>query len=367
MGRCLGLSSVPDVRKLGYLPSFDGMRAIAILLVLATHAGVLPGGTLGVDLFFVLSGFLITTLLLEEHETAGTLSVQAFYARRAFRLLPALWLLLGVYAIHALLQHGRLGSPGHIGGAALIGFGYVANFFAAAWSPHQAHYLMHLWSLAQEEQYYLLWAPLLLFVLVRGQIRTILCGIAVLVVLVTTERWILLLSGAASTRISFAPDTNLDSLLIGSAAGFLWTRTTLQVRGRTAIAAAVVAAAAVFAMPHFTSGDRADLLTAVSPIFPAACAAVLIFLAADCGRTFASRTLGIGPLRYLGVMSYGVYLWHFPLMHLLGVLRGLGLTAVVAPVSYRYVEAPLRRYGRRLAARPQSGPVGTLATEPASS
>src|SRR4051812_31489927 len=104
-------SNVYRVRKLGYVPSLDGMRAIAVALVLAAHAGVLPGGTLGVDLFFVLSGFLITTMLLEEHERTGTLSVRAFYTRRAFRLLPALWLLLGAYVVYAVLEHGRLGSP----------------------------------------------------------------------------------------------------------------------------------------------------------------------------------------------------------------------------------------------------------------
>ena len=176
------------MRRLGYRPSLDGLRAVAILLVVAVlPRSWLPGGTLGVDLFFVLSGFLITTLLLEERGATGDVSLPHFYARRALRLLPALWLLLIVYVAYGL-ANGHHGLPSHVLGAAAIGAGHVANFFAAAGSPNQAHYLVHLWSLAQEEQFYLLWPIVLLALLRRGvSTRTLLLGFATLVVAVPSS------------------------------------------------------------------------------------------------------------------------------------------------------------------------------------
>jgi len=347
-------TEVHEARTLGHRPSLDGLRGVAILLVVAAHAGVLGGGTLGVDLFFVLSGFLITTLLLEEHASTGAISLRAFYVRRAARLLPALWLLLAAYALYASLAGGSLGSAGHVAGATAIGLGYVANFFAAAWSPAQCHYLAHLWSLAEEEQFYVLW-PLALVVLLRREVRmaAVVRALGVLVVAVAVERWVLLATGASPFRIGFAPDTNLDALLIGCGAGILWSRGRVAVPGRVAATALAAAALAVGVAPLVVSSNRADLISAVCPVFPLACAAVLVHVT-DRGSGLAGRALTLRPLRAVGRVSYGIYLWHFPLMHLAGVPAGLLLTAVVVPVSHRYLEAPLRRRGREFVRRPRA-------------
>jgi peptidoglycan/LPS O-acetylase OafA/YrhL len=356
------------MEKLGYRPALDGIRAVAILLVVAAHAGWLSGGTLGVDLFFVLSGFLITTLLIEEHQTTNKVSLPSFYARRALRLLPALWLLLIAYVAYGLVN-GHHGSPGHVLGAAAIGIGYVANFFAAAWSPSQAHYLMHLWSLAQEEQFYLLW-PVALVAFLRRDISStkLLRGLMVLLVGGAVLRWFLVLGGASYFRISFAPDTNLDPLAIGCTAGILWTRKQIRVGGWFAVAAALVVVASVVLVP-LVSDERGRIVAISAPWFPLACAAILLYLI-DNQSTTAARTMSVRPLRYVGKISYGIYLWHFPLMHLGGVVAGLVMTAVAAPVSYRYLEAPIRRAGAGKLSRrhrPQSAdPVSgsTIATPP---
>jgi peptidoglycan/LPS O-acetylase OafA/YrhL len=162
------------VTKLGYVPALDGIRAIAIALVVVVHATRRPpSGNLGVDLFFVLSGFLITTILLEERATRGHVPLSAFYRRRALRLVPALVVMLGCFllvsTVLALVRGTSLHEP-VLGVAA--GLGYFSNIVIAAGDrpfamPSPIH---HLWSLAEEEQFYLVW-PLVLFVVLRGHVR----------------------------------------------------------------------------------------------------------------------------------------------------------------------------------------------------
>ena len=345
------------MKPLGQQPSLDGLRALAIIAVVAVHAGFLRSGVLAVDFFFVLSGFLITTLLLDEHARTGTLSLRSFHVRRATRLVPALWLLLVAYVAWAALQGGALGSPSHVAGAAAVGAGFVANFFATAWSPHQAQYLAHLWSLAEEEQFYVVW-PLLLALLLRRRCstRAVLTGLGAVVAMVTVERWLLALGGASTSRIAFAPDTNLDGLTIGCAAAF--ARSGLGWRPTRAAGAAALAAVVLLGLvfPELAGGDRSFTLPVAAPAFPAACAVVIVFLVS--GESLASRALGVQPLRYVGRASYGIYLWHLPLMHAAGVPFGLLLTTVAAAVSYRYVEAPVRRLGRRWTQHAQRTPAG---------
>src|SRR5580698_739365 len=161
-----------------YLPALDGLRAFAVAGVFAYHLGFgwASGGYLGVDLFFVLSGFLITSLLLEEWVTTARIKLAAFWARRARRLLPALFLVLGAIALYVVLN-GRFGPPGSaaqvdlsgLRGDALATLFYVANWHAIF--AHQSYFaqfsapspLEHTWSLAIEEQFYLVWPPVLLF------------------------------------------------------------------------------------------------------------------------------------------------------------------------------------------------------------
>jgi peptidoglycan/LPS O-acetylase OafA/YrhL len=151
------------VGRLGYVPALDGLRGIAILLVLGYHVGWIPGGFLGVDVFFVLSGFLITTLLLEEWGQSGAIDLRAFYVRRVRRLLPALLVLLATLGMLAAFEaaDGRVGEGEAIASSITVCLLYVANIWRAS-----GHFLTgpltQMWTLAQEEQFYLLWPPLLL-------------------------------------------------------------------------------------------------------------------------------------------------------------------------------------------------------------
>jgi peptidoglycan/LPS O-acetylase OafA/YrhL len=323
----------------------DGLRAVAVLFVVAAHVGFLRGGTLGVDLFFVLSGFLITTLLLEEHEARGAVSLLGFYTRRAFRLFPALWLLLSAYLAFGLAS-GRIGSPRHLLGAAAVGLGYLENLFLAGSSGVPAHYLWHLWSLAEEEQFYLLW-PIVLGYCLRRKVtaRDICLILAGLLVAVNVDRLALFFSGAGSARIWFGPDTHSDGLILGCLAALACARGRTITRSAAAVGACV--ALALVAIPSVKPLSDAVLLTVTAPAFPVGCALV-IWHAWSNSSAKVWRALSIRPLTYLGRISYGIYLWHFPLMHAMRIAPGLIMTVVVAAVSHRFVEAPLRRYGRRL-------------------
>ncbi len=151
--------------RLGYVPALDGVRAVAVLLVVACHALSMPGGFLGVEIFFVLSGFLITTLLLEERQAQGRLGLRSFYIRRVWRLYPALAALLAAWLVLSALGLTPLPPAGEAVGVLVSGT-YLANA-ANAWFFPLPIGLQHLWSLALEEQFYLLWPPLLALVLYK--------------------------------------------------------------------------------------------------------------------------------------------------------------------------------------------------------
>jgi len=314
-------------------------------MVVAAHAGLLRAGTLGVDLFFVLSGFLITTLLLEEHALTGSISLGGFYVRRAFRLFPALWLLLTAYLIVGMAS-GRIGSPHHVLGAAAVGLGYVENLFLAGSSGVPAHYLWHLWSLSQEEQFYLLW-PILLGLCLRRRLgtRRICLLLGGLLVAANVDRVALFATGAGSARIWFGPDTHADGLILGCLAALACTQG--RTISRTAAAAGAVVALALVAISSVKPLSDAVLLTVTAPAFPAGCA-LLIWHAWCNSSAKIWRALSVRPLTYIGQISYGIYLWHFPLMHAMRIAPGLAMTLVVAALSHRLVETPLRRYGRRI-------------------
>jgi peptidoglycan/LPS O-acetylase OafA/YrhL len=323
-----------------------------VIAVVGLHAGWLPGGFLGVDLFFVLSGFLITTILLGEWDQNRSIRARQFYLRRGFRLVPALAALLGCYLAYGLLT-GRVGSDEHVLTAAAIGSAYVQNFFVTASSHLVAGHLVFLWSLAAEEQFYLLWPLVLLIALRRGwSPKMILALLGGLVAAATIDRISLFLAGATSDRIYFGPDTHCDALIVGCAAAIAWSYGSLRISWRGALIATGVAIAAIGIVPSFTKSER-SIFMITSPFFPLACAAIIIYCV-GASDALGSRLLSPRPLRYVGKVSYGIYLWHVPLMRLAGVPVGIALTAITAGMSYRYLEAPIRRAGvRRWAQKPE--------------
>lgn len=355
-------TAAPDphgARGLGYHPALDGLRALAVLAVIAYHDNYpwAKGGFLGVDLFFALSGFLITTLLVLEYRRGQAIRFAAFWARRARRLLPALLLVLcfvAVYTHFVALPWERVG----IRDDGIASLFYVANWrfildqqsyfqlFAAA-SP-----LKHMWSLAIEEQYYVVWPLIVLSCLrlARGSVR-LLGAVCVAGVLVSVIAMRVRFTPGDPTSAYYATDARAHTLLIGALLALLFLLWTPKRRAQTAIAAlGVVALMAVFVAWRTTSGTSAAYYRGGSALFAVA-AAVLIAGAMQPG--VLSSALSFTPLVWIGRISYGLYLWHWPIDvwvvpsrvsvddTALNVLR-LGLTFIAAIASYHLVERPIR-------------------------
>jgi peptidoglycan/LPS O-acetylase OafA/YrhL len=330
--------------RLEYVPALDGLRGVAILLVIGRHYFNTPlgGGTAGVDLFFVLSGYLITTLLLQEHRETGRISLAGFYLRRARRLLPALIVMLGAYLIGAVVQ-GRLGIAAR---AAAAGGFYTANIAQAYW-PHLMgrEPIGPLWSLALEEQFYFLW-PFVLIVLLRAGVRrgVILAALASLIALVCVERFWLLLSHAPDQRIYASPESASDALLSGVLLAFVLQHPKLRGERRALIGVEIFAFAAGVGLVETFTGPLVDLS-----------AALLITYAVQQG-SWLSRALSWRPLVFVGLISYSLYLWHLLILSWVGENRLLALPIAfgVAYVSTRWVERPFRRRRvKKVVAAPQ--------------
>ncbi|MEW5808001.1 MAG: acyltransferase family protein [Actinomycetota bacterium] len=365
------------------IPALDGVRAIAVGLVLADHGGVpgLPGGFLGVDVFFVLSGFLITSLLIEETNRTGRIGLRGFWVRRARRLLPAL-----VVMVLAVVAARDLFSPESVAG--LREEAVAALFWMSNWTfvAQQTDYfstgappspLQHTWSLGVEEQYYLLW-PLLLTGVVaalgalayrRGvpvspfMVRTAVFVLAALGVLGSAALSVALASGDSLHRVYFGTDTRMQALLVGAAAAALvvrdWRGMTaglVTLRSRWArwlswllpvVGLLVLATAA-----HLAVGTAAEFRSGL--LIVVAVAAVLVIAPVALDQTGpAARMLSMGPLVGLGAISYGVYLWHWPIFLLLNGERTgsegwklfalrCAATVAVAAVSWWLIEQPIR-------------------------
>ncbi len=355
------------MRRPAYNPALDGVRAIAVLAVFLFHVDVLRAGYLGVDVFFVLSGFLITGLLLVEHDQRGAISIGAFYLRRAYRLLPAFYVYVAIGAALVLALKGEQDRLAFFGNA-LTSLLYVNNYFRVFHDDPGA-WFEHTWSLSVEEQFYLVW-PLCLILLCRlPSARRYLAPI-ILVGAIGVLGWRLLLvaSGASFGRIYFGIDTRADALLIGCALA-AWKH-------------------ARFAFDPLTGHERAmppQLLRALNVIGPVSLLALLGWMVAApslSGITWMQRAgfsamallagglvlstdsqnsarwtrlLGWAPLSSFGRISYGFYLWHLAPSAIANaqlaprfgkpaavVIAGLG-SYLLAAASYRFVEAPLQR------------------------
>jgi peptidoglycan/LPS O-acetylase OafA/YrhL len=340
--------------RLLYVPAFDGLRAVAVLAVMMFHAqpGWLPGGFLGVDIFFVLSGYLITRLLLVEYGAHGRIAWGRFYRRRARRLVPALMLMLVAYCAWMSLVPG-VDMAAHVG-EALLAFLYVSNW-VRAFDAHALYYLGHTWSLAVEAQFYLLWPLLVLWVLRRNAAPTSLAAWAAVLALASWgARLGLLWSGAPLERMYNGLDSHADGLMAGallatgwSGASRWWEQLPAWVR-RAMLATAVALLGALIARADWTSPWMSGLgYVAVS------LTVVLLLLALGSAQpSLLGRVLSMRLLVWIGTISYGLYLWHFPVLRVLRdwelgdwtiVLAGFALTFALAAASYRFVERPLLR------------------------
>jgi peptidoglycan/LPS O-acetylase OafA/YrhL len=352
-----------------YLPGLDGLRALAVGAVVAYHMdlGWAQGGLLGVGVFFTLSGYLITDLLLGQYKRTGGLQLADFWLRRARRLLPALFVMLTVVvAWVTLLDRSLLPAVRGAVGASAV---YATNWWLIA--QHSSYFAQfappspvgHLWSLAVEEQFYLIW-PWLLWLGLRwkrtgaGSYRRLAVASLLLAAASAVAMALLYRPGYDPTRVYDGTDTRAFALLIGAALAFVWPSTKLPVqvdrRTRWALDGAGFAGLVVFAVLVWRTSEYSPFLYRGGLVLLSFATALMVAAAASPASRFG-RILGCESLRWLGVRSYGIYLWHFPIIVLTTPAGGgdtpsrrvLQLAAIIgcAAVSWRYVEEPIRRGG----------------------
>jgi peptidoglycan/LPS O-acetylase OafA/YrhL len=400
------------ISRVPYLPGLDGMRAIAVVAVMIYHANSswLPGGFLGVEMFFVISGYLITLLLIAERERTYRISLIDFWLRRARRLLPAVCLLMVLLTVWtALFERDALGQ---LRGDVFAGFFYVSNWYqvwvglgytaAGDFAP-----LRHLWSLAVEEQFYLVWPLVMVAFLGRTGTRRVAnfsrwlfvgaIGITILVGLayhpgavgepeVTPE---------AYWRIAGRPISKLDTLylstvaragglLLGAGFAMVWRpfailRGPLRDRGRAFDVVAVLAFVGFGWMCwniHLVDPSGADGRLFRGGLFVAGVLTLLIIAAVTHQGSAANRLLGGKVLRWIGTRSYGLYLFHWPIYQIIRNVAGNSLrlhefllamipTVIITELSYRFVETPIRVGGvaaltQRVRNREVRRPTGLL-------
>jgi peptidoglycan/LPS O-acetylase OafA/YrhL len=347
----------PGPLHLGYRPSLDGLRAFAVLVVMAHHAYIpfFGGGAVGVDLFFALSGFLITSLLLEEWQKTGRISLKNFYIRRVLRLFPALVVFLAFIQLYSLtvLRGIRLWEMEKAIAAVVF---YVGNW-VRAFGLVETGVLSHTWSLSIEEQFYLLW-PLALLLLLRANKneRWIFRALAVVIVFIAVRRGFMWDGISSAERIYNGSDTRFDELLAGCACAILPRIETFPLERARGILRYLVPAALclIFAVIVHPISLRA-MYTLGWPAMELAAGIVILGLMLGTAGPL-QKVLEIRPAVWIGRLSYGLYLWHFPIISraggwdALGVFKipaGFALTFVAAGTSYYVVESgflKLKRY-----------------------
>jgi peptidoglycan/LPS O-acetylase OafA/YrhL len=353
---------VPGVVKPQFRPDIEGMRAIAVGLVLLFHGykHLFTGGFVGVDVFFVISGFLITSLLLREHTKTGRISIAGFYARRVRRILPvsSLAVLLTIFATYYLL--------GFIAGnnvandakwtaifAANIHFGFLGTDYLGSQLPPSP--LQHMWSLGVEEQFYVVWPALflLMVVLVRGSRHRNALAVLLLVIIGASFAWSVSQTISNATWAYFSPFTRAWELALG---GLVAVIAPAISRLRKAWVSEFVACVGLLGILV------SSLALNASTPYPGYAVALPVIssgavIAAGCRnpKTIVGRVLSARPMQWLGTRSYSLYIWHWPILIIAAQYAqtddvsgwhatGLLLAAVAASaLSYKLLENPVRR------------------------
>lgn len=359
-------ASARPVPRLGYLPGLDGLRAISVLAVILYHQPFTwaSGGFLGVEVFFVISGYLITSLLLAERQSTGRISLRDFWARRAKRLLPALYVLLAAVTAVTLIWFPE--EAASLRGDVIAALTYVTNwyFIVAQKSYFEAvgrpSLLQHLWSLAVEEQFYLVWPLLFAFGARRlTRQRMVVCILAGALASATLMA-VLYTPGTDPSRVYYSTFTRAQGLLMGAAFAYLWTPWRLRRRtgaGAPALldgAGFVGIALLLLAFNRIHEYRSADFLYRGGFLTIDVLSLVLIAVAVHPAARVMPAVLGSRPLRWIGQRSYGLYLWHWPVFQLtrpeldialdgwpLFGLR-MAITLGLTEASYRFVELPVR-------------------------
>lgn len=354
-------------KKSRYIPALDGLRAFAVLAVIAYHMHMpwASGGLLGVTVFFVLSGYLITSLLLIEFNNTGKIDLPQFWLRRVRRLIPAIvFVIVCTIVLCTLFNHALLTKARTDVVPSLLFFNnwwqifHNVSYFDALGSPSP---LAHFWSLAIEEQFYLIW-PVVLFISLKAGVKkgALRNATLVLAVFSALEMALMFSPAADPSRMYYGTDTRAFSLLIGAWLAFVWPSHMLGAKGTMRLTKRVrtildsvggVALIGLLAMVGYTNGFTPFLYQGglvLCSILTAIVIAVMVHPASILGRIAGAK-----PLVWIGKRSYGIYLWHYPLLLLMNpnsvsetpwwlYIIQLVMIFICAEFSYRFVENPVR-------------------------
>lgn len=353
--------STSSAFSLGHRPELDGIRGISILLVLCLHLtpAWLPGGYFGVDIFFVLSGLLITSLLLQEWARRNSISLKDFYVRRALRLGPALatfLLLVGAYACVFLDKGNARGM--YLG--IVLTLSYISNWVMAFKPDFLPGLLAITWSLAVEEQFYLVW-PLILSLLltIKPNRNWIIIALVFGIVSVAVNRALLWEAGASVRRLYYATDTHADGLLMGCLVGCLLSWNLLPKSRWFELFMKFVALAAALFIVFLVVNIRHEnpLLYLGGFSFASLAIAVTLLTLIAWPPVLVTAVLRFKPLAWVGRISYGLYLWHWPVQGWVfgesaqrscrQITVAFGLSFAIASFSFYLIERPFLRWKKR--------------------
>ena len=347
--------------SMGYRPELDGLRALSVLAVIAYHADLawIPGGFLGVEVFFVVSGFLITTLMLEERAQTGSVSLRSFWLRRARRLMPALFVMLVALAF-AVATFATVHAP-DFRRDVVPSLLYVSNwwqiFFVETpyFAPTDLPVLRHLWSLAVEEQWYLVW-PLAFLAFRRRSARMsgMVLAIASLGIMVGTALLWLPDSEQRTNFLYLSTPTRASGLLLGAALAFVWKPWAGEqdVRRLRSIAADAAAIVAIGVIAYAMATQHVDDRSLYMGWLPATTlgSTVVIAVIVRPSISLVARVMRNPVLAAIGRRSYGLYLWHWPIFVIAEARQSvtrlavaLTLTVVINELSYLLIETPARK------------------------
>ncbi|WP_248839613.1 acyltransferase [Frankia sp. AgKG'84/4] len=416
-----GSPSVSDAAaRFAYSPALDGIRVLCIYVILAGHMGAIHASNVAVDVFFVLSGFLITALLLAEHSRTGTVSIGRFLVRRAFRLMPAMWVYLVVgLAVTVAFKWNDIAFRDDYIGSALSAFFNVNNWYKVLHPAAGGRWLAHVWSLSLEEQFYLVW-PVLFLLLIRSarlrphMIKILLGMIAILV----GWTYFVASGGAPHSRVYLATDTHVAPLLIGCLVA-LWRDRRLRAlarpqdrapggtdprghRRRRADLPAAGGSVTANVVQRWGAGRRIaalGLVAAIGLVFfaflgpnkdgyaanwldragylPSALLAAVVILSADLRRDAAwVRLLGRPRMAFLGKITFSIYLWHYPVISAASgqlvpriglwpsVVCAIAASTFIAYFSNRWIEKPAQRARPKWADTPRGPARPAASAEP---